>query len=422
MNVWILNHYADTPDRQATRSYDLGWQLVEKGHHVTIFAAGFNHYSLKEERVPPGKTWHEEDWNGVRFVWLKTFPYGGNDWRRILNMLSYAWNAFWVGKAMPEKPAAVIGTSVHPLAALAAYVLARVRRSRFFFEVTDLWPETLIEFGRLRRYGLSARLLRAIEKFLYRHAEKIIMLLGHTHKYVASLGESPAKIVWIPNGVDLSRYTGLRPYDGTFSRTFTIMYLGGLVASNNVDVILEAAKILDTRDHGSARFVFVGDGTDKARLVKRAQDFGLRNTEFRGLVPKTKIAEVMSEADAFVFSLQNLSLYKYGISLNKMCDYLASGRPILFAGDSTYNPIREARAGICVPPDNPVALADAVIQLISLPAAERAKMGQRGLGHLKKFHDIRVLADRLERVLLRQPIGEGTENPSSTVPELRSDT
>lgn len=406
MKIWIFNHYAESPDRPTTRSYDLGKQLVESGHQVTIFAAGFSHYNFKEQRLQSGEKSREENWNGVRFVWLRTFPYCRNDWRRVLNMLTYSSRAFWTGYKMKEKPDVVIGTSVHPLAALSAFWVARNKGARFFFEVTDLWPETLIEFGILSRNGMTARCLRALEKFLYHHAEKIIMLLGHTHEYVESLGESSEKIVWIPNGVDMARYTNLRHYDGSIGERFTVMYLGGLLYANKIDSILEAAKILQDRCSDNVKFVFVGDGSDKPRLIQLANMLGLQNIEFRGLVPKTKIAEVMNEADSFIFSLQDLPLYKYGISLNKMCDYLASGRPIIFAGESAYNPIRDAKAGISVPPGQPLAIANAINQLMSLTPEKRIRMGQNGLDHLKKYHDIRLLAMRLESALLGEEAGK----------------
>jgi glycosyltransferase involved in cell wall biosynthesis len=410
VNIWILNHYADAPDRQATRTYDLGKQLVARNHLVTVFAAGFNHYSRKEERVRTGESYREEDCNGVRFIWLKTFPYQRNDWRRVLNMLSYSWRALRIGSHFAEAPDVIIGVCVHPLAGLVASLLARKKRSRFFFEVTDLWPETLIAMGRLRRNGFPARILRRLEKHLYHRAEKIIMLLGHTQEYVAGVGESPDKIVWIPNGADLSRFASIPVYDGKLSDRFTIMYVGGLLRANRIDVILQAARIQESRGHSNVRFILVGDGSDKELLVKMTEQLSLQNVEFRGLVPKTEVAQVMAEADAFVFSLSDLPLYKYGISLNKMCDYLASGRPTLFAGDSTYNPIREVGAGICVPAENPEALADAIDHLISLAPEERVRMGQNGLEYFKKHHDIRVLAERLEQAL----------NPPSPSPDVRS--
>jgi glycosyltransferase involved in cell wall biosynthesis len=298
--------------------------------------------------------------------------------------------------------------------------MARKKRSRFFFEVTDLWPETLIAMGKIARNGLPARILRALEKHLYHRAEKILMLLGHTQEYVAGLGESADKIVWIPNGADLSRFESLPPYDGKTKGQFIIMYVGGLLRTNRVDVILQAASIQQSRAHHHVRFIFVGDGSDKDSLVEMAERLSLQNIEFRGLVPKTQLVGVMAEADAFVLSLANLPLYKYGISLNKMCDYLASGRPILFAGDSAYNPIREAQAGFCVAPENPEALADAIDHLISLSPAERIRMGQNGLQHFRQNHDIRILAQRLEQTLTPEPASPLTQSADAVVADLES--
>jgi glycosyltransferase involved in cell wall biosynthesis len=420
LNIWILNHYADPPDRQATRSYDLGKQLVARGHRVTIFAAGFNHYSRKEERMRPGETCREENVHGVRFIWLKTFPYQGNDWRRVLNMMSYSWRAFRIGSQFADAPDAIIGVCTHLFAGLTASLLARKKGSRFFFEVTDLWPETLIAMGKLSRNGFPARVLRALEKHLYHRAEKIIMLLGHTQEHVAGLGESPGKIVWIPNGADFSRFACLPSYDGHLSETFTIMYMGGLLRANRIDVILEAAKIQQSRGHHNVKFVFVGDGSDKDRLTKMADQLTLGNVEFRGLVPKTEVVRVMADADAFVFSLANLPLYRFGISLNKMCDYLAMGRPILFAGDSTYNPIRDAGAGISVPAEDPAALSEAIDHLMSRTPEERVRMGQNGLEHFKKHHDIRVLAERLEQVLLPYPESSDPQVSAPLVSDFES--
>src|SRR3989441_4494398 len=340
MNIWILNHYADTPDRQATRSYDLSKQMVERGHRVTIFAAGFSHYSFREERIRSGEAWREEDWNGVRFVWLKTFPYGKNDWRRVVNMTSYAWRAFWLGAKLPERPDAIIGVSVHPLAALSAWALSVMKKSRFFFELTDLWPEVLVDFGMLPASSPITWLLRVLEKFLYRRAERIIMIWPRTEEYVARFGISPKKVVWIPHLADPSRYEGLKTYDGTIGERFTVMYLGSFVNFMAMEVILEAAKLLGDRGRRDIRFVLVGGGTEKERLAGLAAGLGLRNVEFPGLVAKKDIARTMGEADAFVVTLKNVPLLKYGISLNKVCDYLASGRPTILAGEPGFDPIR----------------------------------------------------------------------------------
>lgn len=399
MNIWILNHYASTPDEPTTRSYDIGKELVKKGHKVTVFASSFSHYKFIEKVLQPSENWKAENCDGVRFIWLKTFPYKGNDWRRVFNMLSYAWRAFRVGRGLKEKPNVIIGTCVHPLAVLSAYILSIFKKSRFFFEVTDLWPQTLVDTGALSERSPVTWVMRSLERFHYHKAEKIIALFPHADDYIAGLGISKDRITWIPNGVDLSRYDGLRQYDGGSSSTFTVMYLGGHTLSNALEVVLQAARVQQDVGRNNIRFVFVGDGAEKPNLLKLSKDLGLHNVEFRNQVPKNELFEVMGEADAFILSLRDIPLYKYGISLNKLCDYLASGRPILFAGNSSYNPVEEAKAGITVPPENPEALAQAITKLVTLKPEERIQMGKNGLEYVKKHHDIRVLADKLEELL-----------------------
>src|SRR4029077_7924482 len=247
MRIWIVNHYADPPDGLATRSFDIAKRLVEKGNPTTIFVSAFSHYHLRPLRKLGFRLWRKEDIEGVLFIWIAGNSYGGNDWRRVLNMLVFSGLAFLAGVLRREKPDVVIGVSVHPLAALVGYYLSRIKGARFLFEVTDLWPQTLIDFGRLSPDGRTARAMRRLERFLFRHAERIIMLWRHTDEYVASQGVSPSKIVWIPHGVELTRYEHLTPYLGAPARPFRVMFLGGFVASNSVDSILDAAEVLAGR-------------------------------------------------------------------------------------------------------------------------------------------------------------------------------
>ncbi len=400
MNIWVINHYADSPDRQSTRSYDLAKKLVEHGHKVTIFSAGFSHYSFKEERIRGHESWVAEDWNGVRFIWLRTFPYRNNDWRRMLNMVSFSWRAFWLGRKLPEKPDVISGVSVHPLAALAGCFLSMAKGSRFFVELTDLWPEVLIDFGRLSRHNPITWLLRALEKFLYRRAERIIMVWPRTEEYVQRLGISPDKVVWLPHLTELSRYKSLKPYDGIIRDRFVVMYLGSFVSFMDMGNILRAARVLQDRGRNEIEFVLVGGGTDKEALERLALGLELRNVKFPGLVPKNDIVRVMSDADAYIVSLRNVPLLRYGISLNKACDYLASGRPTVFAGRPGYDPIKEAKAGISVPANDPEALAEGIQELIALTPGERVQMGQNGREYVARVHSLDVVADQLERVLL----------------------
>ena len=399
MNIWVFNHYADTPDRQATRTFDLCREMVRRGHDATVFASSFNHYLHREERLPGRSPWQAEDVDGVRFIWVKTPPYRRNDWRRIMNMVVFAVRAFATAARLAERPDVIIGVTVHPLTPLAAYAVARVKRSRFVCEVTDLWPETLIQFGELSRRSPLAWGMRILERLIFLRAARIITLWPRADRYLAQLGISGAKVVWLPHGVPLSRYAQLPRYDGRANSHFTVMYAGGLVRANALDVIVDAARILQEQGADSIRFVFVGDGEDRARLERKAASFDLRNADFRGAVPKQDLWQSMAEADAFVLSLNDLPLYQYGISLNKLCDYMVAGRPVVFAGRPSYNPVEEAKAGLTVAPDDASALAQAVIQLVSMPDHVRREMGRNAMEYVRLHHDIRVLADKMEGML-----------------------
>jgi glycosyltransferase involved in cell wall biosynthesis len=255
-------------------------------------------------------------------------------------------------------------------------------------------------------------MLRKLEKFLYQRAENIIMIWPRTEEYVARYGIPANKIVWIPHLADLTRYNDLKPYDGTIGDQFTVMYLGTFNNSTATWIVPEAAKLLEDRGASNIRFMLVGGGATKDALIRACARLSLHNVVFPGLVPKKDIAAVMGEADAFLVTLKNVPLLKYGISLNKACDYLASGRPTIFAGTPSYDPVKEAKAGISVPAEDPKSLADGIASLMALTSAERVQMGRNGREYLQRVHGLEVLADRLERTLL----GSGKCDPEPSAP------
>src|SRR5438309_239585 len=127
MRMWIFNHYAEGPEGFTTRPFDIGRRVVERGHQVTIFASSFSHYSFRETRLRGIELWRREVIEGVEFFWIRTFPYRWNDWRRVANWVSYFLLAVLAAVVQGKRPDLVIGVSVHPLAALAGWVVARLK-------------------------------------------------------------------------------------------------------------------------------------------------------------------------------------------------------------------------------------------------------------------------------------------------------
>lgn len=408
MNIWIFNHHAHPSTLPGgTRHHDLGKELVGRGHRVTVFASSFLHGVGRHAGLEPPKRWSVEDVDGVKFVWLRTPPYSGNNLGRVWSMVVYMWRAWRLGRAFPRgmpdvgRPDIVIGSSVHLLAVLAAYRVARRHRARFVMEVRDLWPQTLVDMGALSSRHPLTLALRWLERFLYRCAERIITLLPFAHEYITACGIAREKVVWIPNGVDLSSdFLSTGPDEGREESDFVVMYLGAHGQANALDVLLEAVRCLAASGEGSIRFVLVGSGPEKGRLMAMARSSGLPNVEFRDSVPKEFVPQTLAEADALVVVLQDLPLYRYGVSLNKLFDYMAAAKPIVFAGAPANNPVKDAECGLTVPPRDPEALADAIVRLSQMPREEREAMGKRGRAYVEEHHDIRKLAERLEKVLL----------------------
>lgn len=405
--LWILNHYAISPDMSGgTRHFDLARELVKKGHEVTIFASGFDHHTRQYLKIKPGEKMRVEEYDGVRFVWVNTIPYTKNDWRRVLNMLSYGWRVLRCSRGLP-KPDAVIGSSMHPFAALAGWWLARRYKAKFIFEVRDLWPQTAVDMGAMKKNSLPAKLLYAWEKFMYDKAKKIIVLLPYAKDYVASRGINPEKVFWLPNGVNLERFDHPAPLEEgsevaevfeQYRDKFKVVYTGAHGVPNGLDVIVEAARLIQEKSE-NIHFILIGEGTEKSRLKEKAQSLGLTNITFCEPIPKQAIPSALLAADCLVYSIPAFNIYRYGVSLNKSFDYLASAKPVVMAGNPQNNIVEEANAGIAVEPENPEALAEAIIKIYELPEEKRIELGENGRQYVEQFYNIKNLAKNLESLL-----------------------
>jgi len=219
---------------------------------------------------------------------------------------------------------------------------------------------------------------------------------------MAEKGADLAKIAWIPNGVDLSLVPPPTPPSPNPDGVFTVMYAGSHGLANNLERIVEAAAIITKKGwNNRIQFRLVGDGPEKPHIVQLAYRLGVSNISFEPPVPKSEVYNLLSQSDSFIAVMHDSPLYKWGFSLNKLFDYLAMARPIVWGLSSTsdYDPITEAEAGITVPSNDPTALAEAIIQLAQMSPQVRWEMGLRGRRYVEEKHAFHRLADKLEEVL-----------------------
>lgn len=391
--VWMLNHYAKRfPMSGGTRHHALAAGLARRDMATTIFSAE----AVGEVTEPAG--------DGVTFVQVPARPYQGNGLGRMLNMAGFAWRAYRIG-VRPErhglaKPDVVIGSTPHPFAALAAWGIAKRHRVPFIFEVRDLWPESMVAILGMKRWHPVVIVLGLLEKFLYAHADRIVGLLEGIGDHAAMrVGRKAGPVTWVPNGVDMSLLPDVTPATEPGDE-FVVVYAGSHGPPNSLDTVLDAAELLARADTADAslppiRFDLYGDGVVKSALVKDAKRRGISNVHFHDPVPKREVYRILADADATILLLPKLYLWRFGISPNKLFDYLGAARPVVLAVDAPGDPVTRASAGYTAIGQDAADFAAKLRALRALPLAERQAMGARGRAYVQENHDMPRLADKL---------------------------
>lgn len=407
MKIWILNHHAITPDAPGgTRHFDFAKELIKNGYEVVIFASSFSHRIRVDNKLNRREKYIKENVRGVDFYWVKTSHYhGGNDWRRIVNMLSYFHNVILLGMRLKEKPDIIMASSPHLFTGLAGCILAKIRGVRFIFEIRDLWPQTLVEIGGYSNSSTVVKLLRILEKFLYHKAEKIIVLMPRAADYITNLGILGNKIVWIPNGISPDRFaaSGKQLSEELVkmienlrkNKKIIVGYTGAHGLANTLDTLIIAVQLLQKRKFNMVHFILVGEGPEKKNLIEKARAFGLSDITFCEAIPKDSMPALLNSIDIAVLPRKKSGLGKFGISTNKLFDYMASAKPIVWSTNSINNPVADANCGLTVEPGDPEALANAIIKMCSFSAGERREMGMRGYDYVMKYHSVPVLVNKL---------------------------
>ena len=398
-SVWILNHYAQEPGGPGgTRHYSLAKAMSRYGWQASIIAASTEH-GTGRERLKPGETMRLDRFDDVPFLWLRSAAYAGNGADRIRNMVGYtraALNADNLKGLTP--PDLVVGSSVHPLAAWAGLRLARKHKVPYVFEVRDLWPQTLVDMGRLPENHPVTWILRGLERHLYKQADRIVVLLPDANRYIEPLGISGDKIEWVPNGVELDIFPP--PTPKRTDDAFTLMYFGAHGAANGLDNVLRAMDVVRNKQTAkSVKLRIIGDGPLKPSLMAMARDMGLDNVSFESPVPKRQIASLAADADAFVFNLIDAPVFKYGISSNKLFDFMACGRPVIFSCDSSNNPVASAKGGFTVPAGQPERLADAIAALAAMPQYQLQALGAANRQHIEENYEFDRLGMKFAGIL-----------------------
>ena len=407
MQILLVDHYAGSLRHgMEYRPFYLSREWVRLGHDVTIAAASCAHVRTVAPEVSGDVT--EEEIDGVRYLWFRTPGYSGNGLRRVVNMFAFTGQLLRHRNMLASKcrDGAVIASSTYPLDTFPARRIARSAKATLIFEVHDLWPLSLIELGGMSPFHPFVALLQVAENFAYRHADKVVSILPKAERHMQRHGLAPGRFVCIPNGVETGEWdAGLgklpAPHSEVLRRAkaggvFTVLYAGAHGIANALDYVIRAAATLRGRP---VTFVLVGQGPEKSNLQRLASEEGAANVVFLPPVAKRDIPALLSAADALLISWHRRPIYRFGVSPNKLIDYMMAGKPVIQAIDAGNDMVSESGCGFTVPPEDPAAIADAVVRLMNLSDAERADMGARGHSYVLARHDYRVLATQFLEVL-----------------------
>ncbi len=390
MNILYLNHYAGSPAHgMEYRSYFLSREWVRAGHSVRIIAGAFSHVRSMQPTAggKPITRRTAESIDGIEFVWYPTPRYRGNGMKRARNIWSFL-RRVWADSARLARefdPDAVIASSTYPMDIWVAKRLARLAKAKLVFEVHDLWPLTLIELNGMSSRHPFAVLCRLAEGRAYRDADVVVSMLPNVGEHMSSRGLDLRKLHIIPNGVSPNDWKGAAEPLGDEMSLFLkerkarghllVGYAGSHGVANALDNLLAAAKSLKEEP---ISFMLVGDGHEKTRLQKRVEDEKMTNVRMFEPMPRAKVPALLNEIDLAYLGAPKSPIYRFGISPNKLMDYMMAGAPVLYAIEAGNNLVAEAGCGISVPADDPAALALGILEFMKIEKEERVRMGARG--------------------------------------------
>lgn len=381
--VWILNHYAGGMlFDKGGRHYNFAKYLKRSGYEPVVFCCNAKH-GRAELYYETDALWQEHmaEELGVPFVFVKARTYTGNGKQRVLNMADFYRNVQKAAReyaALHGKPDIIYASSVHPLTLVAGLRLAKRFGVKCICEMRDLWPESIVAYSsRFTKDHPLIKLLYQGEKWIYKKADKLIFTREGDRDYLAEQGwDAPHggpidldKVYYINNGVDLETFAYNREHFQTRDPdlddpdSFKVIYTGSIRHVNGLGLLLDTAKeVKDPR----VRFLVWGDGDELPALRQRVLDEHIENVVFKGRVNKQYIPYIVSRADLNFNHNTPVSIFRFGISFNKLFDYLAAEKPVLSDFPSQYNPSIQWGAGREVEDPTPANIARAVEAFASI--------------------------------------------------------
>ncbi|MBC8227325.1 MAG: glycosyltransferase family 4 protein [Gammaproteobacteria bacterium] len=353
-------------------------ELTKKGHNVEVLT-GIPNYPLgKYYDNYSFKIFSEEYIDGIRIIRAPIYPSHTNSaFQRIITYITFTISAIFFG-IFATKKADIIYAYHPPNIGYVASVLSFFKRIPFVHDIQDLWPDSFLSTGMISN-SILIRMIHMLCKFVYKRTSGLVVISKGFKKELIRRGVKEEKISVIYNWCDetkiLSSYGDQNSSENYLN--FTILFAGNMGKAQNLDVVLDAAKILKTKSP-IVQFKLVGSGTELEKLKNRTTEEEILNVEFLPRQPMEKVGRLLKAADVLLVNLSDDSLFEITIP-SKIQSYMAIGKPILMSGAGEPAEIVElSGSGLVVPPNNPILLAEAAMIFSEMSKVDLNTMGKSG--------------------------------------------
>ena len=398
--ILIINHYAGSPEHgMEYRPFYFAREWVRVGHEVLIVAASHSH--LRQNNPAMNGVITRETIEDVNYLWVQTPAYQGNGAGRVLNMAAFVARLYTSCRGAIDnfRPDLVIASSTYTWDNWPAAWYARRHGARHVYELHDVWPLTPMELGGMSRFHPFIVALQLAEDFACRKADRVVSMLPAVLPHLREHGMPEGRLSYIPNGIVREEWLHKQPIPDSHQKAISafrqthkhlVGYAGGHALSNALDVLVEAGANHLLEEEGVG-IVCIGSGVEKNRLENKARELGSRML-FLPPVPRRTVPLLLSEFDILFLGMAQSPLYRFGISPNKLFEYMMAGVPIVHAVEAANDPVLESVCGVSVIPGDPQALCEGIRKLLSLSAEARIEMGRRGRAYVEKNFSVDKLA------------------------------
>ena len=399
--IWYLSKYASPPGSEGNaRGFYFAEQFAKMGHETVVIGSYSNHFARtkKEDWEGFGRGFDVGAFSGVLFLLHKTIRYKKTaSLKRVLSWLHFEWGLFRLKSSSLPPPSHIIVSSLSLLSVLNGWWLSRKYSARLVFEVRDIWPLTLeIEKG-LSPKNPVVHFLRWVERFGYEKADVVVGTMPNLEPHVSSISRSPVRVETIPLGIDpalMSLSPQFTPQNKEKDK-LVVGYVGSIGTSNSLQILIKAARQMGPDCGVTFHFWGGGDHLDFLKL----QTLHDTHIQFHGPLPRSKVFDAMEKSNVLVFSAEKSRIWEYGQSLNKVQEYMLSGRPIVGAYAGFPSMVNEAECGVLVHPDDSLALVESLLGFRAKSADQLNQMGEKGRSWILQWRTYSRLSEDYVKLL-----------------------